>query len=67
LEEGLVYTAFWWGNLRERNHMEDPDIHERVILRWFFRKWDGGDGTDLVQERDRRQVLVNVVVNLWVS
>ena len=23
---GDVYTGFWWGNLRERNHMEDPGI-----------------------------------------
>jgi hypothetical protein len=37
---GEVYTGFWWGNLRERNHMEDPDIDRRIILKWIFRKWD---------------------------
>jgi hypothetical protein len=21
---GEVYTEFWWGNLRERRHLEDP-------------------------------------------
>jgi hypothetical protein len=35
-----VYTEFWWGNLRERDHLEDPDIDGRIILRWIFRKWD---------------------------
>jgi len=35
-----VYTGFWWGNLRERGHLEDPGIDERIILRWIFRKWD---------------------------
>jgi len=25
--------GFWWGNLRERDHMEDPGIDERMILR----------------------------------
>jgi len=23
---GEVYTGFWWGNLRERDHLEDPGI-----------------------------------------
>jgi hypothetical protein len=35
-----VYTGFWWGNLRERNHFEDPGIDKRIILKWNFRKWD---------------------------
>jgi hypothetical protein len=34
-----VYTGFWWGNLRERDHLEDPDIDERMIIRWIIRKW----------------------------
>jgi len=25
-------TGFWWGNLRERNHWEDPDVNGRIIL-----------------------------------
>jgi hypothetical protein len=37
---GEVYTGFWWGNLRERDHLEDPDVDGRIILRWVFRKWD---------------------------
>jgi len=41
-----VYTEFWWRNLRERDHFEDPDIDERIILRWIFRKLHGGHGLD---------------------
>ena len=37
-ERGEVYTGFWWGNLRERNYLEDPDVDGRIILRWVFRK-----------------------------
>jgi len=41
---GEVYTGFWWGNLRERDHLGDPGIEGRIILRWIFRMWDGGNG-----------------------
>jgi len=37
-----VYTGFWWGKLRERDHFEDLGVDGRVILRWIFRKLDGG-------------------------
>jgi hypothetical protein len=33
---GEVYTGFWWGNLRERDHLEDPGVDVRIILRWNF-------------------------------
>ena len=36
-----VYRA-WWENLRERDHLEDPSVDERIILNWIFRKSDMG-------------------------
>jgi hypothetical protein len=32
---------FWWENLTERYHLEDPGVDGRLILRWIIRKWDG--------------------------
>ena len=31
--KGEVYIEFWWGNLKERDHWEDPDLGGRIILR----------------------------------
>jgi len=42
---GEVFTGFWWGNLRERDHLEDSGIDGRIILRWIFRNWDVGAWT----------------------
>jgi hypothetical protein len=39
---GEACTGFWWGKLRERNHLEEPGVDGRKILRWIFRKWDLG-------------------------
>ena len=64
-----MHTGFWWGDLRERTHLENPDMDETIILRWIFRKWDGGGGTDwidLAQDRDRWQAFVNMLTNLQV-
>jgi hypothetical protein len=34
------------GNLRERDHLVDPGVDGRIILRWIFRKWYMGVGLD---------------------
>ena len=28
------------GNLRERDHLGDPGVDRRIILKWIFRRWD---------------------------
>jgi len=38
----VVCTEVWWGNLEEVDHLEEPDVDERIILRWIFRKWARG-------------------------
>ena len=42
-----MYAGFWLGNLRERNHLEDPGVDGRIV-RWIFRKWDVGAWTGLI-------------------
>jgi len=31
---------FWWGNVRKRDHLGDPGVDGRTLLRRIFRKWD---------------------------
>jgi hypothetical protein len=39
--------GLWWGNLRERDHLGDPGIDGRIVLRRICWKWDGrGHGLD---------------------
>ena len=61
-----MYTGFWWGNLRERDHLEDPGVDERIILRWIIQevRLGGMDWIDLAQDKDRWWALVNAVMNL---
>jgi hypothetical protein len=41
-EERCTQGFFFGGgrNLRERDHLEDPVLDGRMVLRWIFRKWD---------------------------
>jgi hypothetical protein len=46
-----AYTGFWWGKLKVKNQLGDPDIDGRIILRWIFRKWDVGAWTGSIRRR----------------
>jgi hypothetical protein len=62
-----VLTKFWWGDLREGDHLEDPGVDGRIILKWMFKKWNGVmNWIDKAQDRDRWRALVNAVMSLRV-
>jgi hypothetical protein len=39
--EGEMHTGFWWGGLKEGDHLKHPGVDGRIILKWIFKKWDG--------------------------
>jgi hypothetical protein len=37
---GDVHTGYWWRNLRERDHLGNPGVDRRIIVRWILKKWN---------------------------
>jgi hypothetical protein len=36
-----MHTGFWWGDLRERENLEDLGVGGSRIVQWIFKKWNG--------------------------
>ena len=48
---GDVLTWFWWGNMRERDHLEYVGLDGRVVLKRIVKEQGGGtDGIDVGSE-----------------
>jgi hypothetical protein len=48
LEKGGVHTGFWWGHLRERDHLEDLGADGRIVLKFVFKECEGEAWTGLI-------------------
>jgi len=46
-------AGFWWGHLRERDHLEDLVLGGSIILKLIFKKWDGEARTGFLWLRIR--------------
>jgi hypothetical protein len=38
-ERRVLYRVLW-GNLRERDRLQEADRDKGIILRWILRQWD---------------------------
>jgi hypothetical protein len=36
----------------KKRPFEDPSMDKRIILKWIFKKWDGGHGLDRSDSRE---------------
>ena len=67
LGRGDERTGFWLGNVRERDHLEDPDVVGTILLKCSFKYWDEGmNMIDLAQKWGNLRALVKPVKNLLV-
>jgi hypothetical protein len=66
--KGVVYTGYWWGSLRERNHLKDRLCWEDNIKMDLQEVGcEGMDCIELAQNRDKWRALPNGAMNLRVS
>jgi hypothetical protein len=42
---GEVHTGFWWGDLREGDHLGDPGIDKKKIKAVPLQAWTGPQGS----------------------
>jgi hypothetical protein len=50
-----------------RDHWQGPGLDGKIILKWIFRRWDGGmDWLDLAQNRGGWWAVVKEVMNFQV-
>jgi hypothetical protein len=47
-EEKKNVYPFWWGNMKERGHLEYLDIDGKVILKRILKKYNGMVHTGLI-------------------
>jgi len=61
-------SGFWWRDLREGDHLEDLGIscEDNIKMDLQVLGWGGMDSIGLVQDRERWQVLLNVLMNFQI-
>ena len=54
-----MHTGFWWGNLKQGDHLEDPGVDVMINSNRFSRRGIGGGGarSGLIWLRIRNSVM----------
>jgi hypothetical protein len=65
---GEVFTGFWLGGSKARDHWKDLSVDGRITLSWTLREIgiNGANWIQLAQDRIQWRTFVNTVMNLRV-
>ena len=64
---GKVLTGVGGDTREKRNHLEETEVDDRIIIKWIFEKpHTGMDWNDLAQNKSRWRAVVNAVMILRV-
>jgi len=59
--------SFGWGNVKERDHLEDPGVDVRIIFKEILKtEWEGVEWIRLVPDRDKWQAVVAMATKIRV-
>jgi len=62
----VLRIEFWFGNLKERDYLEDQVVYGNIILKWILKKYGGIVGWIYpVQERQKLEFLVKAMKKIW--
>jgi hypothetical protein len=65
LERTGKHERFWWESQKERHHLEDQGIDERIGSEWILGRLARGlEWIHFAQVRDRWRADMNAVMNL---
>jgi hypothetical protein len=63
-ERTRLHTGFWWGKLKEKDHLENKGVDVRIKMDLKETGWRGVDWIYLNQDSDKWPALLNMVLNL---
>jgi hypothetical protein len=61
-----MHRDFWWGNMKERDHVLHLAINVGVMLKYILKNWHEVDWIYVNQNTDRCRGFVNKVTKFWV-
>ena len=58
-----MHTGFWWGNIRDGDHLEDLGVNGRILLKLILKKKkdSGVNWINVAEDWDKCQAVVNTV------
>jgi hypothetical protein len=41
MQRRVMHTGYWWESQKERDHLENKDVGELILLKWVLERLDG--------------------------